>query len=545
MIDFCDLILDMWSQCLREKYYRPIYHLVSLITLALNLNTMRVGPHLISTLVPVAQTTCCLLAIPRFNSPNGDLSNHPDPTIKQLYQEIDVTGTLTLLYTVALAASACRPSYYLEPPHDPPQVQFWKLMHLEFVLVMLSPKQPRSDFLAMLSLLCESSMDESIGPIPGPATATASSNPEIARTVDTVARALIERVSFYLDGPPPWASRASERHFEARIAALRVLQAFARWDFGAAQLARHDSAILRLVVVLFEAMDALYDADEPLVFSPLPKGRSPSAWAREDASDGVAEPGLDAELGTAGGDRQVEPESLGTGTLVNEGDDANVDLDSHGEVEAGGNNKLVHDADPEAAGNGKPTSRDRSIPKDGKLAPSVMAKSDGGANGDGNGDQANHGHDKAMQDAYPGLDAGRGMASDYASTEPDSRSPGSEPSDRRYVETQWKPGRPILLRIVRLATDLLHYLITAEQTSEAANVQAKLAGWVVRGQYIEALARLNYAPEHTVLLKGVETRTIEQAHELLEQFLTPEEAEDVRRVWDPRPEEISSRRRGT
>jgi hypothetical protein len=265
LIDFCDMIIDLWDQCLREKYYEPIYELVALITFILQLNTISVAPYIASTLVPVAHTTIFLLAVPRFESQDGDLATSADEAIQHLVLNIDTQGTLQLMY---LAALGCSDSYLLDPQHplnlgpdrDSPQRLFWKLMRIDFVLLLLSPKQPRDDFLGMLTLLCTSCLAESIGPI--------TSDPD--RDPVFVAQALIERVSKIMHDPRNWVGSGESlgsfghRQCVVRLAALRTLMAFAQSGLGARQLALSDVAIPRLVNVLCGAIDALYDMDVPV-----------------------------------------------------------------------------------------------------------------------------------------------------------------------------------------------------------------------------------------------------------------------------------------
>ncbi|POS73962.1 DNA repair protein Rad26 [Diaporthe helianthi] len=265
LIDFCEMIIDLWNQCIQEKYYEPIYELVALITFILQLNTISVAPYVTSTLVPLAQTTIFLLAVPRFESQDGALASNPDETIQHLVLNIDTEGTLQLMY---LAALGCTDSYLLDPQHpldlgpdrDSPQRLYWKLMRIDFVLLMLSPKQPRDDFLGMLSLLCTSCLADSIGPI--------TSEPD--RDPVFVAQALIERVSKIMHEPRSWAAPGElsgsfgHRQCVVRLAALRTLMAFAQSGLGARQLGLSDVAIPRLVNVLCGVIDALYDMDVPV-----------------------------------------------------------------------------------------------------------------------------------------------------------------------------------------------------------------------------------------------------------------------------------------
>lgn len=305
LIDFCDMIIDLWDQCLRDKYYEPIFDLVSLITFILQLNTISVAPYIASTLIPVAQTTIYLLAIPRFESENGDLSTNSDEATQHLALNIDTEGTLQLMYLVALG---CVDSYLLDPEHpldlgpdhDPPQRLYWKLVHIDFVMLLLSPKQPRDEFLGMLSLLCTSCDTDSIGPVTGQA----------ERGPAFVAQALIERVSKIMHVPHQWLMPGGStgpyghRQCVIRLAALRTLMAFAQSPLGAEQLALSDVAIPRLVNVLCGAIDALYDMDVPVeLFQPTvdeaedEEGYVEATGQEQDAGEDEADAGVSNDDG--------------------------------------------------------------------------------------------------------------------------------------------------------------------------------------------------------------------------------------------------------
>ncbi|CAN8102015.1 unnamed protein product [Discula destructiva] len=295
LIDFCDMIIDLWDQCLKEKYYEPIYDLVALITFILQLNTLSVAPFIASTLIPIAHTTIYLLAVPRFESQNGDLSTSPDETIQHLTLNIDTEGVLQLMYLTALG---CADSYLLDPANplslgpdrDPPQRLFWKLMQIDFVLVMLSNKQPRDEFLGMLSLLCASCLPDSIGPI----------TDDPARDPEFVAEALIERISKIMYQPMLWVTTTppspasalpfGHRACVIRLAALQALMAFAQSPMGVKQLALKETAIPRLVNVLCGAVDALYDMDVPMELFKIPS-RAPAEKAAAAAVEQDKAPG--------------------------------------------------------------------------------------------------------------------------------------------------------------------------------------------------------------------------------------------------------------
>lgn len=272
LVDFSELLLVLWTQCNEEKYYTPIYDIVSLLSYTLQLNTVGIVPHLISNLLPLIQTTCLLITIPRTESANGDLSTHPNRSLRQMALDINVTQLLSLLYLVSLGCMGPSPgggdtAEQAEGDNTPLryQAQFWRHVQLEFLLMLFDKNHPEEDFLGVLSLLCTSVLPDSIGPIYNASLSLLP--PDFDRpndqTPEFVARSLIDRVSHQLSDPPAWAPRRSVKECSVRLAVLKTLLAFARSPFGALQLAASASLIPRLVLVLCWAIDSLYDMDVP------------------------------------------------------------------------------------------------------------------------------------------------------------------------------------------------------------------------------------------------------------------------------------------
>jgi hypothetical protein len=300
LVDFSELLLVLWTQCNEEKYYSPIYDIVSLLSYTLQLNTMAIVPHLISNLLPLLQTTCLLITIPRAtDSVNGDLSTHPNKTLRQMSLEINVTQLLSLLYLTALGCMG--PSLGGNSHEDTQgdgaalrsQAEFWRHIQLEFIIMLFDKNHPEEDLIGVLSLLCTSVLPDNIGPIYNPSLSLLP--PDYDRpndqTPEFVARMLIDRVSHKLSDPPAWAPRRSVKECRVRLAVLRTLLSFARSPFGALQLAASAYLIPRLVLVLCWAIDNLYDMDVP---------QSILKWKAADPKMG----GLDAvkSLTDAGGD---------------------------------------------------------------------------------------------------------------------------------------------------------------------------------------------------------------------------------------------------
>ncbi|RDA93637.1 hypothetical protein CP533_4856 [Ophiocordyceps camponoti-saundersi (nom. inval.)] len=255
LVDFAEHVISLWARCIEEQYWEPVRYLVSLVSFTLDLHAISVAPLIVDSLVPVARATILVVAEGRRRLPEGSPADEP----------VDTTQVLSLLYLSALVYAAT-PSE-TDAGFEYTALGFWRLISLDMVLLLLTPRQKLDDTVGMLDLLATSSLPESIGPVSEEAEAT------------VVARAVVERVSAKLTEP-------SRR---VRLAALRTLAAFARYPFGALQLASHDNALPRLVACLSAAIDALYDQPTP-----------PSALP--PTSDGLAslvrlpEPSAPAEL---------------------------------------------------------------------------------------------------------------------------------------------------------------------------------------------------------------------------------------------------------
>jgi Protein of unknown function (DUF3636) len=243
LIDFAQHVLELWKRCFDESYFEPIKDLCALLTFVLQLNTMSVAPHIISYLLPIAQDTIYLIADRRYRSVNGDVGREADAVY--LVENIDSTLILALMYHAALACATAssKPS---EPNKISMKAEYWKLMTMDSIQLLLTPKQQLDDIIGMLKLLATSAMPASIGPI------LESKEPA------QVAQLVLEKVSKLLTDPPRWAASPRQKH-AVRLASLETLVAFLHSPFGATQLALHGRVIPRLVTALSNSIDELYD----------------------------------------------------------------------------------------------------------------------------------------------------------------------------------------------------------------------------------------------------------------------------------------------
>lgn len=253
LVDFCELIISMWTRCFDERYWEPVKHLVALISYTLQLHTTTVAVLTIRNLAAAAQTTIFMVAEGRHRVPDGDLSKNE--AYRDVAEHINTTYILGLLQVVAMACATTpiKTDQGLELRTG----ELWQLLTFDFVLLLLTPKQKLEDVIGMLELLHTSALPGSIGPI------IEDKEPAF------VARVIIERVSAKLL-EFPWSATTADEKRRVRTSALRTLIAFARHPFGASQLASHTNALPRLVGCLSTSIDDLYDQPIPSTVLPPP-----------------------------------------------------------------------------------------------------------------------------------------------------------------------------------------------------------------------------------------------------------------------------------
>lgn len=206
--------------------------LIDFVSFALELKTIAIAPFIIDTLLPVVQSTADLIAVPRFQRAKYD----------HVKKDIDVSACLELML---LAAQGCINDF----EH---KTRFWRLVRLDFVLMILSQHQHVEDFCSMLQLLSMSTMRESVGP----------------KAIDQESQKnqmeyILDRISLMLVAHPT-AEVGHEKHERSVVADLRLqilhtLEAFCQVPWGGEALSRHRFVIGRLVKVMSDELDCLYD----------------------------------------------------------------------------------------------------------------------------------------------------------------------------------------------------------------------------------------------------------------------------------------------
>lgn len=200
-----------------------------MLTLALELKTSLIAPNIIDSLVPLAQLTIDLVAIPRFNRTT------PEPFDK----DINSSTCLALLHIEALGCMS-------EEQHI---TRFWKLIRWDFVLMMLSMNQPTVDFEMMLRLLSTSILRDTFGP------ASDGHHLHVGYIIDRLTYPLYEIPCL------PMVTDKIEMAvlIKVRLQILQLITGMTRSPFSSMALAAHKHFIARLVMLMSDEFDALYD----------------------------------------------------------------------------------------------------------------------------------------------------------------------------------------------------------------------------------------------------------------------------------------------
>ncbi len=266
------------------------------MTITLQLHTAAVAPYIAPSLIFIAMESCYDVGVPRFHNPSSE-GDPRDAGWENCNRHIPMTRIMSLLYLTALGCAASPPVH--AGSVTPPIADFWSQVHVQFIGMLLSPKQPVEDFLATLRLLCTSVTPHSVGPTPPGQAAT----PELGTSY------ILERMSARLvEAPPPrWGSLADGSPAAAAAAlrgirneVLKTLAAFARSEVGLVRMASSEYVVPRLVSLIYASIDELYDGGKNTPYTttsaaPPPAPTTTSA-SRLTPSSSSSEPSSSSSL---------------------------------------------------------------------------------------------------------------------------------------------------------------------------------------------------------------------------------------------------------
>jgi hypothetical protein len=203
-----------------------------MLTLALELKTTAISPFISDTLVPLAQLTADIIIIPRFQTkPTNDHE-----------KDISVSACLALLHITALGCMC-------EQQHI---IRFWKLIRFDFVLVMLSTNHPTPEFEMMLRILPTRIFRDGFGAIMGDSVKS-------IQVVDNI----LDRLTYTMFEVPllPGSSEKMDLGVlsNLRFKVIQLMTSMTQSPFASKAMAMHPLAIGRLVGLISDEIDDLYD----------------------------------------------------------------------------------------------------------------------------------------------------------------------------------------------------------------------------------------------------------------------------------------------
>lgn len=263
----------LWSRCLAEHYYTPLYLLLDLIDFALYFELAPAVSKLIEVAVPLCTKTIDLVAVPVIRAKHPQYSATIDRAAQaKLAEEIDVDEVLSLLLRLCRAATLV-----------PGRLEaFWRFVPFEFTLMMLSKAQPISQITAALQLLAYSATATTFGTICGEAEAQARQEQAL---IDRLTTLLMELPEVPADEPEYEEVEIAE----LRLEILHILRAMCLTDHSGQLLAQHRHVIGRLIRFLHGQVDKLYAVPPSAALLDMGVGSDNAHDAKRDAHTVVIE----------------------------------------------------------------------------------------------------------------------------------------------------------------------------------------------------------------------------------------------------------------
>lgn len=245
--DFASFTLELWNQCLGERYYDPIADLLSLIVFTIQLDIQIVGV-ILPGFLEVAQTTC-LLSLNAFRDTKVG-ATATESFNREILDHINVSNVVSAMYLAALSCASAPLNSEIMP--NTALQAFWSGIDPGFILKGLLYEQPRETYESILRLLETSALEGSLGPI------------EKSGSPTRMADALIDKLTHNLRATPPWVGDSRTSYYRHLGNILRPLSAFATSRFGLARLTACTRVLPRLATVMCNVLEEIYEGDAGL-----------------------------------------------------------------------------------------------------------------------------------------------------------------------------------------------------------------------------------------------------------------------------------------
>lgn len=250
----CRTFLDMWRQCLAEKFYAPVQLILDALRFVLISEPVDTAVELAEVAVSIIIASVDLVALPVSNAAKlGDkaVASLFSPTQRDIASRIDVHACLDLLHFIATSCAS--------PGKIDALRKFWQAVPSSFAIMLLNKEFPPSQMTVMLEILTTSAITTTIGPI-----AIEDENQT------SVEDALLNRLTNILtEVPKPTLDpkdaitsilqAASEQEIlQLRLLVIMVLTHFSIPEHGCSRLAQNRLCVGRLIKYLDTTITSLY-----------------------------------------------------------------------------------------------------------------------------------------------------------------------------------------------------------------------------------------------------------------------------------------------
>ncbi|KAH7072219.1 hypothetical protein BKA63DRAFT_65103 [Paraphoma chrysanthemicola] len=251
-LQLCNVFLDLWKQCLSEKYYAPLSLVLDALHFILNCEPAETAVQAAVRAIPLIVTTVDLVSAPIISAARlggKAIASLYSPTQRDIAAKIDVLDCLELLYLLATSSVSTSPEAVL---------RFWQGIPSGFTLMLLNKEYPQPQIALVLRILSTSALPASLGPI-------AAEDESQANIED----ALISRLTnIFTESPKTIPDPAREdvhtvpaieaEVWDLRLLVLKVLTQFSVWKHGCDRLAQNRLCIGRLIKHLDYSLNTLY-----------------------------------------------------------------------------------------------------------------------------------------------------------------------------------------------------------------------------------------------------------------------------------------------
>ncbi|KAL8946536.1 MAG: hypothetical protein Q9222_007080 [Ikaeria aurantiellina] len=226
------LVISMWKQCVDEQYWSPIHLLLDLTQYTLCVSTTFTAPLLVDTVLEVIQSTADVIVIPRVRRQPQKFSG-----------EISTLDCLELLRSIANGCAL----------HEEDIIRFWRNMRFDFIAMILQVVQPIEELHTSLRLLRLSIQKDTFAMVVPPN--DGKQEPSELKLIDLLTRLLVENLSPPKDEEPYSVVEIAE----LRLSVLWLMEEMCNNEHSSRALATSQHAIGRLVWLMNDELDAIYD----------------------------------------------------------------------------------------------------------------------------------------------------------------------------------------------------------------------------------------------------------------------------------------------